>query len=119
MNVISNSTPAAFSATHSVATYFTQDSHAAANGPTYAGSNTGRYKTEMSAMSYRKVGSRVPYASALYAAAVAALLSACSPQSKVEPAPEATTIHLSETETASDMPEVVVTASRERPKANG
>jgi len=67
-------------------------------------------------MSYRKVGSRIPYASALYAAAVAALLSACS-QSGVERATEATTIHVSET--ASDMPEVVVTASRERPKANG
>jgi hypothetical protein len=67
-------------------------------------------------MKYRKVGSRVPYASALYAAAVAALLSACS-QSGVEVAPKGTTIHLSET--ASDMPEVVVTASRERPKANG
>ena len=67
-------------------------------------------------MSYRKVGSRVPYASALYAAAVAALLSACS-QSGVEPAPKATTIHLSDN--ASDMPEVVITASRERPKANG
>jgi hypothetical protein len=67
-------------------------------------------------MSHRKVGSRMPYASALYAAAVAALLSGCS-QSGVECAPEATTTHLSET--ASDMPEVVITASRERPKANG
>ena len=67
-------------------------------------------------MIYRNNRSRVPYASALYAAAVAALLSACS-QSDVEPAPKATTIHLSET--ASDMPEVVVTASRERPKSNG
>ena len=67
-------------------------------------------------MSYGRVRSRVPYASALYAAAVAALLSACS-QSHVEGAPEATPIHLSET--ASDMPEVVITAARERPKANG
>jgi hypothetical protein len=72
---------------------------------------------EMSAMSYRKTRSRVPYASALYAAAVAALLSACSQSPGVEPAAEVTPIHLSET--ASDMPEVVVTASRERPKANG
>ena len=70
-------------------------------------------------MSYRKVGSRVPYASALYAAAVAALLSACSQSSVETAAPEATIIHLSETESASDMPEVVVTATRERPKANG
>jgi hypothetical protein len=62
----------------------------------------------------RKIGSRTPYATALYAAAVAALLPACS---RVEPAPQATTIHVSET--ASDMPEVVITAYRERPKANG
>ena len=116
MNVILSSTPAAFRATQNVATYFTQDSHARVNAPTYAGSNAGRYTTEMSSMSNRKVRSRVPYASALYAAAVAALLSGCS-QSSVEPAAKPATIHLSET--TSDMPEVVVTASRERPKANG
>jgi hypothetical protein len=67
-------------------------------------------------MSYGRVRSRVPYANALYAAAVAALLSACS-QSEVEPAPKVTPIHLSET--ASDMPEVVITAPRERRRANG
>ena len=65
-------------------------------------------------MSYGKVRPR--YASALYAAAVAALLSACS-QSEVERAPEAAPIHLSET--TSDMPEVLITAPRERPKAIG
>ena len=118
MNMILNSTRAAVAVPHSSPPYFTQGSRAVANPSTYARSNTGRYKSEMSPMSYRKVGSRVPYASALYAAAIAALLSACS-QSSVEPAAEATSIHLSETQTASDMPEVVITASRERPKANG
>ena len=117
MNVILNSTPAAISATPGFSTNFTQDSHARVNGPAYTGSNAGRYTTEISPMSNRKAGSRVPYASALYAAAVAALISACS-QSSVEPAAEPATLHLSET-TPSDMPEVVVTASRERPKANG
>ena len=67
-------------------------------------------------MTYSKRGSRVPFASALYAAAVAALLSACT-QSSVEPLPKDTNIHLSET--ASDLPEVVITASREKPKAIG
>ena len=94
----------------------TQDSRAVANRSTYAGSNTRRYTLEKSPMSYRKVGSRIPYASALYAAAVAALLSACSPSS-VERATEATTIQSSETNR--DMPEVVVTASREVPTARG
>jgi hypothetical protein len=68
----------------------------------------------MSAMSYKMVRTRAPHVSVLFAAAAAALLSACS-QSGVEPAPKATNIHLSET--ASDMPEVVITASRERTKA--
>lgn len=69
-------------------------------------------------MSFRKNQSRVPYARVLYAAAIAALLSACT-QSAEEPEPAAstTTIHLSES--SSDMPEVVVTASREQPKAIG
>jgi hypothetical protein len=67
-------------------------------------------------MSHRKFRSRISYANALYAAAVAALLSACSP-SEVEVAPKATTIRLSEA--GSEMPEVVITASRERPKAIG
>jgi hypothetical protein len=116
MNSILNSTRAAIPATHSVPAYFTKDSRSWVNGLADASPNSGRYKTEMSAMSYRKVRARVPYASALYAAAVAALLSACS-QSGVEPAPNATRTHMSET--ASDMPEVVITASRERSRANG
>ena len=116
MNIILNSTRVAIPATQRLSTYFTQDSRAWMNGRADASSNTGRYTTEMSAMSYRKSRYRVPYASALYAAAVAALLAGCS-QSDVAPTPEATTIESSET--VSDLPEIVVTASRERPKANG
>lgn len=74
-------------------------------------------------MSYRKTHSRVRYASALYAAALAALISGCAkPDASVEAAPKAATIQLSEaasTAEAADMPEVVVTASRERPKSIG
>jgi len=71
-------------------------------------------------MSYRKVNSRARYASVLYAAALAALVSGCSKSDvAVEPAPNAATIHLSESADTADMPEVVVTASRDRPKANG
>jgi hypothetical protein len=95
----------------------TQDSRAVANRSPYAGSNTRRYTLEKSPVSYRKVGSRIPYASALYAAAVAALLSACS-QATVEPATEATTIHFSESP-AADIPEIIVTASRETPNTSG
>ena len=94
----------------------TQDSRAAANRSVQVRSNTVRYTSEKAPMIYRKVGSRVPYARVLYAAAVAAVLSACS-QSGVEHATEATTIDWSES--TADMPEVVVTASREEPKANG
>jgi hypothetical protein len=74
-------------------------------------------------MSYRKVNSRTRYASALYAAALAALISGCSKSDvEVEAAPQAATIHLSEaasTTEAADMPEVVITASRERPRSIG
>lgn len=72
-------------------------------------------------MSYRKANSRARYASALYAAAIAALLTGCSQTSvESEAAPKATTttIHLSENSTA-DMPEIIVTGVRERPKAAG
>jgi len=68
-------------------------------------------------MTYRKGHSRARYASALYAAALAALLTACSKTDvAVEPASDVATIHLSESQSTadtSDMPEVVVTASRE------
>jgi hypothetical protein len=95
---------------------FTQDSRAASNRPFYERPNLRRSTTEMSSMSYRKLGSRVPYANALYAAAVAALLSACT-QSSVEPLSKETGTQVSEA--ASDVPEVVITASRETPKAIG
>jgi len=69
-------------------------------------------------MNYRKGNSRARYASVLFAAALAALVTACSKQD----ASNAATIHLSEsvdTADSADMPEVVITASRERPKAIG
>ena len=103
------------------ATYFTQDSQNLTNKLVVAASNTGRYTSEISAMSYRKANSRTRYANALYAAAIAALLTACSQtniDSEVAPKETATTIHLSENSTA-DMPEIVVTGVRERPKAAG
>jgi uncharacterized lipoprotein YajG len=107
---------------HSAATYFTQDSHSLTNSTFFALSNTGRYTSEMSAMSYKKPNSRARYASVLYAAALAALLAGCAKTDvAVETAPKAATIHLSESSTAdaADMQEVVVSASRERPKAIG
>jgi hypothetical protein len=73
---------------------------------------------EVSAMSYRKGNSRARYASALYAAAIAALLTACA---KTEVAVEQPTtsqaepIRLSEsasTTNPADMPEIVVSAKR-------
>jgi hypothetical protein len=116
MNILLNATRASSPVAYGIPANFTEGSRVRANALTPISSNSGRYRTEMSAMSYRKVGSRVPYASALYAAAVAALLSACS-QVEVQPAPEAAPIQMSET--TSDLPEVVVTASRERPKSIG
>ena len=74
-------------------------------------------------MSYRKGNSRARYASALYAAALAALLSACTKTDvAVEEASKAPTIHLSESQSTADtadMQEVVISASREHPKAIG
>ena len=74
-------------------------------------------------MSYRKGPSRARYASALFAAALAAMLTACAKHdASAEAAPKAATIHLSEsddTTESGDMPEVVVTASREQPRAIG
>jgi hypothetical protein len=116
MNITLNSTQVAPQATRGVPTYFTQGSRAWANRLVHVGPNAGLHTTEISGMSYRKVGSRAPYARALYAAAMVALLSACS-QTDVEPATQSTIIHSSET--ASDLPEVVITASRERPRTNG
>jgi CO/xanthine dehydrogenase FAD-binding subunit len=70
-------------------------------------------------MSYRKGNSRARYATALYAAAIAALITACSRTDVAveQPAARPAVIHLSEsTNTAdtADMPEVVVSAKREK-----
>jgi len=110
-------------ASYGAANFFTQDSQSLTNSPAVAFSNTGRFTLETTAMNYRKANSRARYASVLYAAALAALLSACSKSDvDVETAPKAATIHLSEgvdTAATADMPEVVVTASRDQPKAIG
>jgi hypothetical protein len=116
MNILINSTRAAVAAPQGSQAYFTQDSHATSNRPVYERPKVRRSTMEMSTMSYSKFGSRVPYARALYAAALAALLSACT-QSSVEPLSKETSTHVSET--PSDLPEVVITASRETPKAIG
>lgn len=71
-------------------------------------------------MHHRKTNSRARYASVLYAAALAAMLSACAKTDvAVDTAPKAAPIHLSESESTADMPEVVISASRERPRAIG
>jgi hypothetical protein len=112
MNARLNSMRAAAPAANGLPAYFTQELRLRVNEPV-------RYSSERSTMSYRNVRSRVPYASALYAAAIAALLSACS-DSGVEPAGKPTSLQVSETvEAASDVPEVVITASREQPSAIG
>jgi len=110
-------------ASYGAASFFTQDSHTLTNSPVIAPSNSGRYTLETSAMNFRKANSRTRYASVLYAAALAALLSGCSKTDvAIEAAPNAASIHLSEgasTADTADMPEVVISASRERPKAIG
>jgi hypothetical protein len=105
--------PATYGATH----YFTQDSQSLTNSLVTFSSNTGRY-SEVPAMSYRKGNSRARYASALYAAALAVLLTACAKTDTAveQPTSKVTPIHLSEstnTAYAADMPYVVVTAKRE------
>jgi hypothetical protein len=109
--------PASYGAT----TYFTQDSQSLTNSPDLALSNTGRYLSETTAMNTRKANTRARYASVLYAAALAALLTGCAKSNDaVEAVPNAAPIHLSEgTADTADMPEVVISASRERPKAIG
>jgi hypothetical protein len=121
MNIIPNSARAT-AAAQRFSTYFLQDSaNDFAMVSKAASARAPRKTSSVSAMSYYgKVRTRVPYASALYAAAVAALLSACSP-ADVTPAPEAAIIQPVEqgTDATADLPTVVITASRERPKAIG
>jgi hypothetical protein len=119
MNIIPNSARAATLPPQHFSTYFlrnTGDDFAVSKA---TNARVPRKTSGVSAMSYYgKVRTRVPYASALYAAAVAALLSACA-QSDVTPAPEAAIVQPAEQTAEADMPTVVITASRERPKANG
>jgi hypothetical protein len=102
---------------HSVAPYFTEGSQAAANSPSRSGSNRRQYELEVGAMRFTRDKARTPYARALYAAAVAALLSACT-QIDSSPGTAVTEAAANASET-SDMPVVVVTASREQPKSIG
>jgi hypothetical protein len=121
MNILPNSLRAASPAAQGFPTSFLQNAGAGFAVPNAAGAGLSRKTSGVSAMSYYgKVRTRVPYASALYAAAMAALLSACA-QSDVTPAPEAAIIQPAEqgTEATADMPTVVITAARERPKAIG
>jgi hypothetical protein len=111
MNISPNSTRAAFPATPAFTSYFTQNARPAASRFAPVRSSVARHSSEMSVMSYRKANARAPYATALYAAAVAALLTACGP-SEVASVSKETTIHLSEA--TSDVQEVVVTAYREQ-----
>jgi hypothetical protein len=124
MNTIPNSLRAASPAAQSFPSSFLQNTGGdfAVSTPAIAHTaRTARKASGVSAMSYYgKVRTRVPYASALYAAAMAALLSACA-QSDVTPAPEAAIVQPAEqgTDANADMPTVVITAARERPKAIG
>jgi hypothetical protein len=121
MNIIPNSLRAASPAAQSFQTSFLQNAGDDFAVSTSALTRTPRKASGVSAMSYYgKLRTRVPYANALYAAAMAALLSACA-QSDVTPAPEAAIIQPAEqgSDANADMPTVVITAARERPKAIG
>jgi hypothetical protein len=96
----------------------TQSSRSRANPPTRNDSNSG-HELEMRAMSTTTRRPRTPYARALYAAAIAALLSACA--QAPDPTPTVSAAEASSAESAADasMPEVVIVASRERPDSRG
>lgn len=130
MNILPTSTRSASAAAQGFRAHFLQTPRLQTAGRRDAGASViaakatselvARTPSRVSAMSYYgKARTRVPYANALYAAAVAALVSACAP-ADVTPAPEAAVVqpatHGAE---AADMPTVVITASRERPKAIG
>jgi hypothetical protein len=69
-------------------------------------------------MKVTTIKARVPYARALYAAAVAVLLTACT---QIDSTPAARTAPEMQSEGAdnTEMPVVIVTASRETPKRIG
>lgn len=118
MIISPNSTRAVTPAAHRFSTQLLKDGFAVSKS---ASAPSLRKTSGVSAMSYYgKVKTRVPYANALYAAAIAALLSACA-QSDVTPAPEAAIAQPASqgVEGTADLPTVVITASRERPKAIG
>jgi hypothetical protein len=88
---------------------FTEDSRWAANPATRSRSNGWQHNPEVATMIRTNGRNRTSYARALYAAAVAALLSACAQTSSVPPDDASVA---SSAVTNADMPEVVVTASR-------
>jgi hypothetical protein len=59
---------------------------------------------------------RIPYAHVLYAAALTALLSACAPADCVRDAGTVSSATHAAAAPATDMPEIVITASRELPE---
>jgi len=73
-------------------------------------------------MSNRNNHSRTTGIAATFAVAMAALLAACS-QTHVEPAAETATLNVpastSDGAAASDLPEIVIVASREEPRTRG
>jgi type IV pilus biogenesis protein CpaD/CtpE len=76
----------------------------------------------MSTMSKTPRHKRTPYAAALYAAAIAALLSACAQTDQTPTVRADEAKHAPGTADASPteaMPEVVIVASRERPDSRG
>jgi len=122
MNILSNSARAASSAAQRLPSFLVQAAGANfASSRVTMGSREPRKTSGVSAMSYYgKARTRVPYATALYAAAMAALVSACG-KADVTPAPEAAIIQPAAEQgvDTSDLPTVVITAARERPKAIG
>jgi hypothetical protein len=94
---------------------FMKGSWSAANSVSRGPSNHGQHRLEVTAMTHMKHGTRMPYARALYVAAVAALLSACA---QTDPPAAGPTITGSPA-ASSDIPEVVVTASRTQPGSIG
>jgi len=67
-------------------------------------------------MRHVKDTARTRYAAALCAAAIAATLSACA---QTDPAPEASATSVGSAKASSDMPEVVIVASRTQSDSTG
>ncbi len=95
--------------------YFMKGSWSTANSVARGLSNRGQHNLEVTAMTHVTHGTRMSYARALYVAAVAAVLSACAQTAP----PAASTTIAGSAAASSDIPEVVVTASRTQPGSIG